>query len=253
MSNLNAKRDDNFQPVIMGETDDASRETRPLIVDPTTKRLKVTGTISESVLPTGASTSANQTNGTQIAQIYGKTSDTTFQVPRVDAYTHTLQVIDYEHHEIHAGSHFFYYDYDGDVDTTAPKYYRLTTANTTKWIHIQFGLQSEGSGTWQLFENPTINAAGTTATVFNNDRNSLTASTLTVAYDATTTNDGTQIKVWRTGSGTNAPSRAGSESRSSVEIILKQNEDYVLKFTPDADKAKTKVEFLFYEHINKTA
>lgn len=48
MGNTNAKRDDNWQPVIMGETDDASRETRPLIVDPTTERLKVetTGTVS---------------------------------------------------------------------------------------------------------------------------------------------------------------------------------------------------------------
>ena len=28
----------------------------------------------------------------------------------VDNTTHTLQTIDYEHHEIHAGSHFFYTD-----------------------------------------------------------------------------------------------------------------------------------------------
>lgn len=185
--------------------------------------------------------------------MYGKTGDTTFQVPRLDTSTHSIQTIEYEHHEIHAGSHFFYYDYDNDVDTAAPKYYRITTPNTTKWSHIQFILSSEGAGTWQLFENPTINAAGTTATVFNNDRNSLTAATLVVAFDATTTSDGTQIKVWRTGSGTTAPSRVGTESRSSVEVILKQSEDYVLKFTPDADNCKTKVEMLWYEHTNKTA
>lgn len=209
--------------------------------------------VESSALPDGAATSDNQTNGNQITKIKGATGDTTFQVPRLDVATHTLQTIEYEHHEIHAGSHFIYYDYDGDVDTAAPKYYRLTTPNTTKWVHIQLILFSEGSGTWQLFENPTINAVGTTATVFNNDRNSLTAATMVIAYDPTTTNDGTQIKIWRTGSGTNAPMRAGSESRSSVELILKQNEDYVLKFVPDADNAKTKVEILWYEHINKTA
>ena len=46
MSNIQAKRDDNWQPVIMGETDDANRETRPLIVDPTTERLKVESSIT---------------------------------------------------------------------------------------------------------------------------------------------------------------------------------------------------------------
>jgi len=170
---------------------------------------------------------------------------------RMDVQTRALITIDYEHHEVHAGSHFIYYDYDADVDTAGPKYYRLTTPDTTKWIHMQFVLQSEGAGTWQLFENPTVNAAGTTATTFNNDRNSATAAGLVVAYDATSTADGTQIKIWRTGSGTNAPSRAGTESRSSVELILKQNEDYFLKFTPDSDNCKTKVEMLWYEHTNK--
>lgn len=209
--------------------------------------------VESSVLPTGAATSAKQSDGTQIAQMYGKTGDTTFQVPRIDAYTHTLQTIDYEHHEIHSGSHFIYYDYDGDVDTASPKYYRLTTPNTTKWTHVQFSLFSEGAGTWQLFENPTVNAAGTTVTTFNNDRNSTTTATLVIATDPTSTADGTQIKIWRTGSGTNAPMRAGLESRSAVELILKQNEDYFLKFTPDADNAKTKIEVLWYEHTNKTA
>jgi len=186
------------------------------------------------------------------AKIYGY-NGTNFQAVRIDSQTRAWNVIDYEHHEVHAGSHFIYYDYDSDVDTAAPKYYRLTTPDTTKWIHVQFVLMSEGAGTWQLFENPTVNAAGTDATTFNNDRNSATAAGLVVAYDATSTADGTQIKVWRTGSGTTGPSRAGTESRSSVELILKQNEDYFLKFTPDADNCKTKVEMLWYEHTNQVA
>ena len=179
-----------------------------------------------------------------------RSSDDTAQPLRLDKATNTLQIIEYEHHEIHSGSHFIYYDYDAEVDTGAPKYYRLTAPNNTKWVHIQFVLQSEGSGTWQLFENPTVNAAGTTITAVNNDRNSETPATLVIAYDPTSTADGTQIKVWRTGRGTTLPSRVGSESRSSVELILKQGEDYFLKFTPDADNCKTKVEMLWYEHIN---
>jgi hypothetical protein len=31
--------------------------------------------------------------------------------------TDSVKTIDYAHHEIHTGSHFFYRDYDSDVDT----------------------------------------------------------------------------------------------------------------------------------------
>jgi len=179
-----------------------------------------------------------------------RSSDSTYQPLRLDKATNTIQTIEYEHHEIHAGNHYFYYDYDNDVDTASPKYYRLTTPDTSKWIHIEFVLYSEGIGTWQLFEDPIVDAAGTTATTFNSDRNSANTAGLVVAYDPTSTADGTQIKVWRTGMGTNVSTRVGGESRSDLEIILKQNEDYFLKFTPDSDNAKTKVQLLWYEHTN---
>lgn len=205
-------------------------------------------------LPTGAATEATLSDvktNTANRQIDGfRSSDSTSQPLRLDSATNTLQIIDYAHHEIHAGSHFFYMDYDGDVDTGAPKYYRITTPNTTKWSHMVFTLYSEGIGTWELFENPTVNAAGTAATVLNSNRNSLTPATLVIAYDATSTADGTRLKVWRTGSGTNAPSRVGSEASRETELILKQNEDYFLKFTPDADNAKIKIGLDWYEHTN---
>lgn len=213
----------------------------------------VTEVRNSSGVPVDPATADNQTDGSQKTQILGKTGDATFQVPRVDAFTHTLQTIDYEHHEIHSGSHFVYYDYDADVDTAAPKYYRLTTPNTTSWAHIKFSLYSEGVGTWQLFENPTVNAAGTTQTAVNNNRNSATVAGLVIAVDPTSTADGTQIKVWRTGSGTTKASRAGGEASSQIELILKQNEDYFLKFTPDSNNCKTKIGVFWYEHTNKTA
>lgn len=185
--------------------------------------------------------------------IEGLTSDSTSQGMRLDASTHTLQTIDYAHHEIHSGDHFFCYNYDSDVDTAGPKYYRITTPNTTKWSHLIMSIYSEGSGTWQLFENPTVNGAGTALATPNSNRNSLNAATLVVAVDPTSTADGTEIKVWRTGSGTSAPTRVGSENRDDSELILKQNEDYFLKFTPDANDAKIKIELEWYEHTNRTA
>jgi len=114
-----------------------------------------------------------------------------------------------------------------------------------------FVLYSEGIGTWQLFENPTVNAVGTPATIFNSNRNSATTATIIVATDPTSTSDGTLLKTFRTGTGTNAPTRVGNEVSRTSEIILKQNEDYFLKFTPDADNAKTKIELEWYEHTNR--
>lgn len=67
MGNTNAKRDDNWQPVIMGETDDASRETRPLVVDPVTDRLKVDASITAQSVD--LATASIQTNGTQKTQL----------------------------------------------------------------------------------------------------------------------------------------------------------------------------------------
>jgi hypothetical protein len=46
MANVNAKRDDNWQPVVQGETNDALRETRSMLIDPITGRLLVTGTVT---------------------------------------------------------------------------------------------------------------------------------------------------------------------------------------------------------------
>lgn len=193
---------------------------------------------------------ADSSGGVWVDMRAYRASDGTFQHLRLNKATDSLQVMDYVHAEIHDGDHYFYSDYDSDVDTAAPKYYRLTTPNTAKWINLTPILYSEGAGTWQLFENPTVNAAGTTATTFNSDRNSGNTAGLVVAYDATSTADGTLLKTWRTGSGTNAPTRVGTSSGRDEEIILKQNEDYFIKFTPDADNAKTKLELNWYEHTN---
>lgn len=198
----------------------------------------------------GKSDEQAEVDGSNNLQTSSLLRDKTGTVAKLDATTGAIETIDYAHHEIHSGSHFFYTDYDSDVDTGAPKYYRITTIDRANWSHLILTLYSEGAGTWELFENPTVNNAGSTATVFNSNRNSSTTATLVVATDPTSTADGTRMKVWRTGSGTTAPSRVGTESRNDIEIILKQNEDYFLKFTPDADNAKTKIELEWYEHTN---
>ena len=43
--------------------------------------------------------------------LWGYFSDTETAEVRIDASTHSLQTVEYEHHEIHSGSHYFVIGY----------------------------------------------------------------------------------------------------------------------------------------------
>ncbi len=168
-------------------------------------------------------------------------------LPNVDLTTNALMTVDFQHHEVHAGDHYFTSIYDSDVDTAAPKYIRITTANS-RWSHLLVMYSSTGAGIWEFFENPTLNAAGTSVTIFNNNRNSSNTPHSTVFKDTTTTSDGTLLWTDRTGADGIGGTRSTGGGSRDMEIILKQNEDYILKFTPDSNDAKMIVNFSWYEH-----
>lgn len=158
--------------------------------------------------------------------------------------------IDVVHHEVHEGDHFLATDIDTDVDTGAAKYWRITTPATSKRAHLILRYASTGAGTWEFFENPTTNAAGTQLTMVNSNRNSATTATTVFYYDNTTTSDGTRLWADRTGSnGTGLTRNSGSGGRED-ELILKENEDYIIKFTPDADNTGVVLNVSWYEHTN---
>lgn len=186
------------------------------------------------------------TNGLMV----GKTGDTTFQTPRIDTATHSLQTIDYAHHEVHAGSSFYYHDVIA-LGNGATQYYLITTPNTTAWAH--FGCEiiyGDAAGITEIFEAG--DRVGTTAqTVFNRDRNSLTAATVTVHKDISAgTGDGTKIFYKRVGTG----KTDGGAIGTAEERILKQNTKYLLKLTNTSTGTNnTTVILRWYEHTNKTA
>lgn len=107
--------------------------------------------------------------------IAGLISDTVARTVRVDASTHALEIVDYEHHEIHAGSHFFIEDVQ-DIALNNVYDVQWTTPNTTQWAHFVFELNCESETEWYIYEGVTINTAGTALTPINNNRNSATAS-----------------------------------------------------------------------------
>jgi hypothetical protein len=175
-------------------------------------------------------------------------------LPKLDAATSSIQTIDYAHHERHAGSAFFISDV---VDLSINNVYdlQITTPNTTKWAHFTFWYNNESETELYLYENVTIANAGTGITPLNSDRNSATASTVVVkgisnasvadANTDTATVGATVLLDIITGAG----SRHTGEAEHANEFILKQNEDYSLRFIANA-AGYISFHLDWYEHTN---
>jgi hypothetical protein len=175
-----------------------------------------------------------------------RSSDSTAQPLRLDKATNTIQVIDYAHHEIHAGSHFMYTDHI-ELDSAATQDYLITTPDTTKWAHMLFDLMGSAITQFQLYEGADRNGT-TLQTIGNSNRNSLTAATVTIHKGTSGgTTDGTLIHTHKSGSATNQ-SRSGMQARNDEEMILKQNTKYILRVTSGTDDNLTNVRLDFYEH-----
>ena len=139
----------------------------------------------------------------------------------VDSSTGTVQTIEYEHHEIHAGSHYFYTDLV-TLGAAATQQYMITTPNTTQEIHLLFVANGSFEIRIDLAEGADRNGA-VVQTVYNNNRDSTrTANAVIHKGVAGGTTDGTVILTLQTGSATN-PSKTADEIRQTDEIILKRN------------------------------
>ncbi len=187
-----------------------------------------------------------------IKAIFGKTSDTTYQSPRIDVGTHTLQTIDYAHHEVHAGSHYFYQD-SVELGATGVQNYLITVPDTTAWPHMTFAMDGSAITQFELYEaTDKAGSVDASSKIFNNNRNSSNVAGVTIAKGLTGgTTDGTLLKTYKDGS-----SSGGSKTSSSTregEVILKQNTKYILRVTSSTAANLTNVKMEWYEHTNKTA
>jgi len=107
--------------------------------------------------------------------LYAYFSNTEGDLVRMDASTHSLQTIDYAHHETHGGSHFYVQGYttlgnDPGVDDTL--YVKLVTDNSAKWDHFLYKINSTGILTSTFDEDATGGmAGGLRPTIHANNRN----------------------------------------------------------------------------------
>jgi hypothetical protein len=186
--------------------------------------------------------------------------------PKLDSATSTLQTIEYEHHEIHAGSSFTCH-FNNDVTNIGEQTaIAFNTPNTTKWIHIQIAAVATGGSYVSIYEVADLDVnEGTDLAIYNRDRNSLTTSVVSTvettpeAGKATSYTEAqlagatlsTTTEIIRKYIGTPGKGSIGGETRGVGEFILKQATQYAFVITSLTDDTIThNITLDWYEHIN---
>jgi hypothetical protein len=180
--------------------------------------------------------------------IKGKTTTSTYQVPRLDPYTHTLTTIDIAHSKIHTSESFFIKDWVTLTNGQILNFVAITP-DTTKTPHLVMEFNFQAEANIAIYEGATLSNNGTAITSFNRDRNSDNAATTLVYHTPTITTDGTLIARYKAGSG---KSIGGSQS-SRAELKLKRNTKYIIRVTNDT-VSNNWMGYLadWYEHTNLT-
>ena len=170
---------------------------------------------------------------------------------RADDVTHSLMVINHEHHEIHEGTTFRYSD-SLIMASAATQVYLITTPNTTKWAH--FTLDIDGSAITAVDVYEGSDRSGTTLqTAYNANRNSNNINTTIIHKDISGgTTDGTKIYGYKSGSSSNQ-SRSAAIVDHDSEVVLKQNTKYLVRITSGTTDNLVNVLFNWYEHTSLTS
>lgn len=178
--------------------------------------------------------------------VNGRTEDIT-----VDEVTHALITIDYPHHEIHEGDHYYIEGWtmlnDGDLIRV-----KLVTPDTATWAHFTWDITSGGVLETGLYEDASGGmAGGVGVTPLNNNRNSTKTSGMTITKGITAaTNNGTLISIRKVG-GTAFKSVTGGAADRTDEIILKRNTTYFRYFLSGSDDNIISFKATWYEHEDR--
>ena len=192
---------------------------------------------------------------TEITWKYNGFNDTWYQLsPRVDASTHATTTIEYEHHEVHGGSHYFI---NGVVTLTVDDVYdiRITTPAGTKQAHMLYHVTTESETDVYMYEKVAITNAGTAIPSYNNYRASLNSSGLAfdgilnestaLANDDTNLSGSVALTHRISGDG-----KEGGIVTRSDELILIPSTIYCKRFIATV-AGHINWKFQWYEHTDK--
>lgn len=153
--------------------------------------------------------------------------DTAIHNIALDAVTLALSVIDYEHHEIHNGDHFFVRSFQDVADAATNVDWLLVVPDSAKLPHVKWEMAGEAEFELRLYEGAAVSAAGSALTALNNNRNSAEEAGLAIYSGPTITALGTLIYSGVLGS----TNKEGGDHGFPFELVLKRNTRYVLRLT----------------------
>jgi len=177
----------------------------------------------------------------------------------VDNTTYARTGIDYEHHEIHSGSHYFvkgFLNIPGANDVLDMSW---LMPNTTKWTHWTWEIFTEKAMAWYVYEDAIeTNALANTMPLFNSNRNSTKLSGTVLKYeiqaDLATANADTNVEstngALQLKSGMLGDNKSGGDVSRSHETILKQNSLYCLRSVASG-AGYINFDMEWYEHTDK--
>jgi len=173
-----------------------------------------------------------------------------------DGMTNALNVISYEHHEIHDGRSFFA-DYSASpvADGVAIEM-RVEAPNTGRLAHMVFAVESGLAAKLEVWEDTTkTHNASNVIAARNRDRNSDKVSGLTICH----TPGGSQAgaanligPIYFGAATVSGKGDTGGGAGGRHEIILKRGAAYLIKVTSAADGNSLHINMDWYEHRSKT-
>jgi len=170
---------------------------------------------------------------------------------QVDSTTGAILTVDYAHHEIHGGSHYYLSGYVllqlGDIFRT-----KVVTPDSAKWSHFIYKINSTGICSTTFDEDASGGMTGGAAAVpMNNNRNSANVSGMVFTGGVTAaTAYITRLEDDMWGANGFKESIGGGSSRDD-ELILKQNTTYLRTTTSGSDDNIVQFKAAWYEHTNK--
>ena len=152
----------------------------------------------------------------------------TISPPLIDLRTGGLCVVDQAICKVHAGLSWYVHDVI-TLDNLESTDYLLTPPAGNDWIHWGYSIDFTGIFVGELFEGAT-KTGGTAMTTINRDRNSLTASPMTVAKGPLSgSGDGTRIGWVQIGSATGVASKVIASYDSGDKRIFKAGTPYIVR------------------------
>jgi len=176
----------------------------------------------------------------------------------LDGSTRALNVIDYEHHEIHAGSAFTAEANAAGASGTKATI-SFTTPAGTKYLHMIVESRTNVAAVFTLGEGATVTADSGTNYLARNKRRVATMNVSTVlpagsapatagnvTVGGTVSNFGTVLETFQVGSG-----KTGDNPRGVAEWILAPSTVYAVEIESQAATSEVRISIHWYEHTDK--